>query len=334
MSLRYARRSPAETYVLLTNRGFRVAAPFILPVCFPILRHIWWSMYQRRGWYRIHPSIFQLFSMTRHSPQFLEPDRRNLKLESLPLEIIEEIIFLACTDGGYTGCSLASVSKFIRTISRSARFHSIVLFSDSCYTLDSFLACFKIAKHEAGKEGGVRPRIRHLCLATTPSTSHSFTNRRSRWDLTDVPSWFDLQHFGQLWNHKQWLKNLDDYHAAVQFILQYASEDVETLCLLGSREWSVGHDVPKPAMFVRGVFPRLRELSLAGVQPTLITTSHSLAPLFPVMSRLHIGADSMEVGDFQRWIVDAPRVRILRVTCDNYIITPHFLDEFQEAMRM
>ncbi|KAI0633281.1 hypothetical protein C8Q77DRAFT_776502 [Trametes polyzona] len=48
-------------------------------------------------------------------------------METLPLETAQMICELACTDGGYTGQSLALVSKAYRAISRRTRFHSLML---------------------------------------------------------------------------------------------------------------------------------------------------------------------------------------------------------------
>ncbi|KZT28813.1 hypothetical protein NEOLEDRAFT_1041506, partial [Neolentinus lepideus HHB14362 ss-1] len=44
-----------------------------------------------------------------------------------PLEIVAEILCLACTDGGATGCSLSLVSRAMSAVSNPFRFQSIAL---------------------------------------------------------------------------------------------------------------------------------------------------------------------------------------------------------------
>ncbi|KDQ59610.1 hypothetical protein JAAARDRAFT_56619 [Jaapia argillacea MUCL 33604] len=50
-----------------------------------------------------------------------------MKLFDLPQELWDEIFTFACTDGGFTGCSLSLVSQYIRNVSEPTRLHSIFL---------------------------------------------------------------------------------------------------------------------------------------------------------------------------------------------------------------
>ncbi|KAI0633280.1 hypothetical protein C8Q77DRAFT_776579 [Trametes polyzona] len=79
-------------------------------------------------------------------------------MERLPLEISQRIFELACTDGGYTGQSLGLASKTFRAISRTARFHSVLL-AASPHRLRAFLALYE---RECDPALGDKPRIRHL----------------------------------------------------------------------------------------------------------------------------------------------------------------------------
>ena len=48
-------------------------------------------------------------------------------MERCPLELWEKIFALACTDGGFTGCSLSLVSRRVRALVEPFRYHSISL---------------------------------------------------------------------------------------------------------------------------------------------------------------------------------------------------------------
>lgn len=48
-------------------------------------------------------------------------------MERCPVEVWQRILSLACTDGGYTGCSLSLVSRFMRDAVEPICFHSVML---------------------------------------------------------------------------------------------------------------------------------------------------------------------------------------------------------------
>lgn len=50
-----------------------------------------------------------------------------MAMQRCPVEIWEQILSNACTDGGYTGCSLSVVSRTMRDVSRPFRYHSVAL---------------------------------------------------------------------------------------------------------------------------------------------------------------------------------------------------------------
>lgn len=82
-------------------------------------------------------------------------------MNSLPLETLQRIFELVCTDGGYTGNSLSLTSKGVRTAARTARFHSTILVANP-RRLQSFMALYE---REYDPALGDRPRIRHLYIA-------------------------------------------------------------------------------------------------------------------------------------------------------------------------
>ncbi|KAL1945749.1 hypothetical protein VTO73DRAFT_1751 [Trametes versicolor] len=82
-------------------------------------------------------------------------------MDTLPLETLQRIFELACTDGGRTGHSLSLVSKGIRTAARTTRFHSIALIA-SPRRLQSFIDLYQ-RECDPTREG--KPRIQHLHIA-------------------------------------------------------------------------------------------------------------------------------------------------------------------------
>ncbi|KAL1945758.1 hypothetical protein VTO73DRAFT_1760 [Trametes versicolor] len=82
-------------------------------------------------------------------------------MDVLPLETLQQIFELACTDGGITGCTLSLVSKGIRSAARTTRFHSISLVVTS-QRLQSFVDLYKRECEPAQDD---KPRIRHLHVA-------------------------------------------------------------------------------------------------------------------------------------------------------------------------
>ena len=77
--------------------------------------------------------------------------------KSLSFELWQQIITAACTDGGYTGRSLALTNKLFHAQSLSTRFHSLAFFSLA--RVEAFLAFLDNQPEEC------RPEIQHLYLS-------------------------------------------------------------------------------------------------------------------------------------------------------------------------
>ncbi|EIW63209.1 uncharacterized protein TRAVEDRAFT_43513 [Trametes versicolor FP-101664 SS1] len=110
-------------------------------------------------------------------------------MDTLPLETLEQIFELACTDGGYTGHSLSLVSKGIRAAARTSRFHSVSLIA-SPHRLQLFVALYK---RECDPAHGDKPRIQHLYVAF-PVTDLEFEARNTDGAAVSWP----LAHFRSL----------------------------------------------------------------------------------------------------------------------------------------
>ena len=78
------------------------------------------------------------------------------RIAIIPVELWREFITGACTDGGYTGRSLALTNKFFHAQSLSTRFHSLAFFSLA--KVEAFFAFLDNQPEEC------RPEIQHLYL--------------------------------------------------------------------------------------------------------------------------------------------------------------------------
>ncbi|KAH9894779.1 hypothetical protein C8Q73DRAFT_470618 [Cubamyces lactineus] len=117
-------------------------------------------------------------------------------MESLPLEILQYIFALACTDGGHTGNALSLTSKDIRAASRTVRFHTVTLIANP-RRLDSFLALYERECEQT--EEARKPRVRHL-YAMFPRIGDRGAPRSSRYSLSPPPR---PQHHNQTFRDRE-----------------------------------------------------------------------------------------------------------------------------------
>ncbi|KAI0751187.1 hypothetical protein C8Q80DRAFT_1155986 [Daedaleopsis nitida] len=225
-------------------------------------------------------------------------------MHDLAAELLEQIYTLACTDGGYTGCSLSLVSKHVREASRSARFHSISLTSGIARQLDVFLQCFYKERSAAAEHEGERtPIVRHLCIAAADGKDeqHSWCYRRTYMDPeldTTCETAIELE-------HQQYTTDLISF-------LQLAAPNLYTLSLVHWQGWqrlTMLHDIECAG------FPLLQELTIAGPDPFIPKPDASL-PLYPRVARLHLADKWGGFTDFPRWADGglSPNVTHLRLS--------------------
>ncbi|KAI0636392.1 hypothetical protein C8Q77DRAFT_1051140 [Trametes polyzona] len=241
-------------------------------------------------------------------------------MEKLAVELLTIIFFYACTDGGKTGCSLSLVSRRIQQVSRPARFYTVSLMV-SPTQVEQFLDCLQ---KERDRSVEMLPRVRHLCLslfgkgldtsrtgsssapgrATTPSPMGAPTSR-----LEFLAS---LQRRTQQWRSGQ--DSLDEqYGRVVPALIRAIAPDVYTFAFLQA-QW-------RSTSVVRVSFPRLRELTLVGGDPSFLPFAFlpNDKPVYPALQRLHhilawVGKDV----DYTQWAVHAPNVTHLRVSRLDY----------------
>ena len=230
-------------------------------------------------------------------------------MQKLPVETLIQIFELACTDGGFTGCSLSQTSRAIRAVSQHVRFHSIAL-SISRTCLESFLASYEHLDN-SGECTGNPPKIVHLHLTD---------------DREDVG---DAIHDTE-YEANDSAPNVDpdapSCHHAVRLV-QLVADDLVSL-VLPSRLMSPGADTP---LFTgcRSGFPSLRALIMytpkdgaVWAAPALSpesasgTNASTQRPLFPALTHMHIvfPPDAPLTAPYDTWNTHAPRTTHLRLS--------------------
>ncbi|TBU35497.1 hypothetical protein BD311DRAFT_813011 [Dichomitus squalens] len=239
-------------------------------------------------------------------------------LDKLAVELLTLIAFYACTDGGPTGCSLALVSKRVRAASRPARFFSVSLMTSPAQ-IEQFLACYQA---ERARATDALPRVRHLCLslfgkgldspAAAPSSAASGYAEAGAGagprPTSRAEFLAQMQRRAQNWRSAQ--DSLDErYNHVVPTLVRAVAPDIQTLALVQA-QW-------RASTVVRCCFPRLRELTLVGGDPSFMPFGFvpEGRPLYPALKRLHhilafVGRDV----DFLQWATHAPGVTHLRVS--------------------
>ncbi|KAI0331026.1 hypothetical protein GY45DRAFT_674611 [Cubamyces sp. BRFM 1775] len=247
-------------------------------------------------------------------------------LATVPVDIWRIIFAYACTDGGRTGIALSSVSKLIRALSASYRFHSVRLATTG--GIGKFLACYRAVMAAAAAEEIDTPRVRHLLLSFLPRETDVI------W-LEGAVCFRDVHSFEEvkdIWNRR--------FTELTTDLLSLVAPHLETLTVLQSP------DISLP--MVQCSLPVLRELTLLADDRIFIrlpdehpnfggwpepsdTTFYPpcLGPLdleaiatnpsFPALKRLHL-VD----GGYKRlpwdttlpvWAKLAPQLASLRISC-------------------
>ncbi|KAI9057411.1 hypothetical protein FKP32DRAFT_1358882 [Trametes sanguinea] len=197
-------------------------------------------------------------------------------LNHLPVELLEPIFQLACTDGGRTGCALSLTSKHIRAASHSARFHSVSLLSGCMNQLAQFIASYSSL---CDNDEARKPRVRHLCLALASGFPGETAEQIRRDKISS-----DME------------GRLQQYREDVITLVNMVSQDVETVCLIDP--------CPDHCLFSRreelrfssisiqvAGFPSLTELATVGRVspdlPRLVPADEARIPLMPRLVTFH-----------------------------------------------
>lgn len=258
-------------------------------------------------------------------------------IDNLPLETLQQIFELACTDDGYTGNSLSLVSKGIRAAARTTRtcFHCISLVATP-RRLQAFLELYE---PECSSARGDKPRIQHLHLAipcieidydvSCRAKSDDGTTSHAPWPNTVIRlptitrsniwttsfqalarrSMTIMQQLAGRSPSRRVPTTYDEYISALKALFRLVAPDLITLVLqCGFTYWGT---LKLPVL--EHPFPNLREATFSGISDAgTLPVDSAVVPLFPAMTRLYIVPG---MGDTGLWFFSkhAPRVRHLAI---------------------
>ncbi|KAI0766098.1 hypothetical protein BD413DRAFT_494422 [Trametes elegans] len=187
----------------------------------------------------------------------------------IPTELWHSILVQACTDGGYTGRSLALASRFFHGQSHRLRFYTLAITSlQRLEALNTFLLSQPV---------DFQPKIVHVYLSFTDEPYFNlFTATKSL--LEDGSSAFIKLLVEGKTERTRWDERL---FAASAGLLTRAASTLRTLCIAGAGPWPYDLGLPRE-------FPKLEELSWAGYIPAIAPEGTTESPIsLPRLRRLH-----------------------------------------------
>ena len=219
-------------------------------------------------------------------------------MDQLPVELIADIAFLACRDGGCTGAALSLVSKRVRDASHQAQFYTVSL--ASCpERLAKFMNTYEAQCHRLPD---TTSRVRHLFLSLLPVQGEP---------MFRVPALPFSEMFHAYDKYLASLRELGEtYGPNLCALVTLLAPDLETLTFVRG-EW-------KGVSSVQCAFPRLRELTLVDSCPEFLKIEDAPIPpaglpLFPMLERLHtVEHFYARPIDLRLWAPHAPRLTHLR----------------------
>ncbi|KAH9847460.1 hypothetical protein C2E23DRAFT_499776 [Lenzites betulinus] len=246
-------------------------------------------------------------------------------MDALPLETLQHIFELACTDGGSTGCALSLTSRGIRAATRRIRFHSLYITADrpSFQQFVSFLEC------EYGKGERERPRVRHLFLTLggreswyIPLLFYTQQQQQLRLRAGSVPTESASHGLAQPTAHSDAhmvpkepsQSNFLGTSEAVQKLVHLVARDLWSL-VVHVGPFGLNRDLQFPIL--QHTFPLARELAFLGIcsPDRLLPPGANPSLVFPAATHLHIAPP---LGNRQlclpEWCTMAPRVTHLYVS--------------------
>ncbi|KAI0666585.1 hypothetical protein C8Q78DRAFT_435934 [Trametes maxima] len=226
-------------------------------------------------------------------------------MESLPLEILQKIFLLACTDGGSTGNALSLTSKTIRAAARRDRFHTLRLVAD----LEPLLKFIALYARECALGEQDKPRIRHLHL-TFHRVCISPSSRRTIFLGLTPPPGVAISAYPPP----------QAYLDAGETLVGLVSPDLQSIFINVDGIEKHNHLVGDTALYgfpvLHHTYPCLREATFIGMcNPTHYGLPNKQVTPFPSATQLHLVPKAYESGlHLTLWSTAAPRVTHLRVT--------------------
>ena len=227
-------------------------------------------------------------------------------MEHLPVELITQVAFLACRDGGCTGASLSLVSKNIRDACHPARFYTVSL--ASCP--ERFSLFMETHQAQLNRLPDTTPRVRHLFLSLLPIEGEP---------MYRIPALPYSEMFRAYDKYLASLRQLGEtYGAGLCDVVLALAPDLETLAFVRG-QW-------KGVDKLHISFPRLRELTLVDSCPEFLPIEDvplEQAPIFPALERLHtVEHFYARPMDFRQWAPHAPALTHLRCSGLHYHNSP------------
>ncbi|KAH9847462.1 hypothetical protein C2E23DRAFT_889996 [Lenzites betulinus] len=247
-------------------------------------------------------------------------------MNNLPLETLQHILELACTDGGPTGNSLSLTSKSIRAAAHRVRFHSLRLFADRL----SFKDHVAYFEREWDRVDGGRPRVRHLFITLggrdlwdlspdptpwQPPQSHTASS-----ESTDNPIHTDIATSPGRGINPATLSSLgirieEADKDTVRKLFQLVAADLWSLVVQAGPAAAL-HPHTRSSVFEH-TFPLVQEVTFLGLCPPARPPATDAKPrsvTFPAATRLHLTRDAHRRRLYlDKWSTLAPGVTHLRV---------------------
>ncbi|KAM5534454.1 hypothetical protein V8D89_011921 [Ganoderma adspersum] len=213
-----------------------------------------------------------------------------------PVSVLERIFMFACMDSGFTGASLSCVSKSVRHLSSTTRFHSVALCSGSAAQIKAFLALFTTQRRFAVH----KPTVTHLYVYSPFSK-----------DLPGAPDAL--------------AKEEARFMRHISSLMRLVAPHLETLCFVQCADTPNAMDFirpvsPPPTDDDKLIFPNLRELMFVGsgivhrgtsVPADDLACQRDAPEVFPRLTHLQLVATVMELAS---WPALAPNLTHMRVT--------------------
>ncbi|KAI1796060.1 hypothetical protein LXA43DRAFT_650992 [Ganoderma leucocontextum] len=186
-------------------------------------------------------------------------------LAAIPTELWQEILTIACTDGGSTGRSLALTNRFLHAQSFSSRFHSLAF--TSLPRVEAFLDV---------QPNDCRPRIEHLYLSFAAETELTWNPPPQL-----LPDWSAEQHQANEENSAAQKRWSERFVAAMTRLFALAGPHLHTLCMLDPAHFRL-------PPFPFDTLPNLREATLQGGCDLLVPNRFRLSspgggPQYPTL---------------------------------------------------
>jgi hypothetical protein len=204
-------------------------------------------------------------------------------MDILPPEVMADVIYWACTDGGRTSCSLRETSRTLRSLVEPCRFRIVAI--QGTLKLRNFINTFTalLPKYQ---------HIEHLYVTDNPPPTRAQRLVRSA-----------LSHIGISQEAQQRHLFLPDifFVSKLDVLIHACAPHLQSLSVFLSKENTRNWAIPRTTELL---YPVLSHLSMAYLQPNLRTLH------FPILDRSHLPV-------LETWHIAAPNLLSARPRLPN-----------------